>query len=411
MDTPQRLVFVNRYFDPDQSATSQMLTDLARSLATRGFDVHVICSRQLYDEPGRDLVAEETLSGVVIHRVTTTRFGRGRLPGRAMDYASFYVACAFMLLKLLRHHDVLIAKTDPPLLSLLAAPIAGLKGVKLINWQQDIFPEVASRLGANPLPKLLDGSLRFLRDASLRTATVNVVIGGRMREYLLARGLPAAKLDVIENWADAGLIQPKAVTASALRVSLDLRERFVVCYSGNLGLAHEFETLLGAAEELAGETAFVFLIIGNGAKMDALRKGVTMRGLANFRFLPYQPRATLEDSLAAADVHLVSLLPALEGLIVPSKLYGILAAGRPLVFIGDPDGEIARVIQSARCGRVVAVGESQMLASSLRELASDALGCASMGKRARKILCEKFSLETAIERWFALLQDRVNNTL
>ncbi len=388
-----------------------MLTDLARSLVTRGFEVHVICSRQMYDEPGRDLLGEETLGGVDIHRVTTTRFGRRRLTGRAMDYASFYVACAFMLLKLLRHHDVLIAKTDPPLLSLLAAPIAGLKGVKLINWQQDIFPEVASRLGANPLPKLVDGLLRVLRDASLRTATVNVVIGGRMREYLLARGLPDAKLDVIENWADAGLIQPKAVNASALRMSLDLAERFVVCYSGNLGLAHEFETLLGAAEELAGETTFVFLIIGNGAKMDALRKGVTGRGLENFRFLPYQPRDTLEDSLAAADVHLVSLLPALEGLIVPSKLYGILAAGRPLVFIGDPDGEIARVIHGARCGRVVAVGESQTLARSLRELAADSDGRASMGMRARNLLCEKFSLEKAIARWFALLQERISNTL
>jgi glycosyltransferase involved in cell wall biosynthesis len=402
----RRIVFANRYYDPDQSATSQMLTDLAKGLAANGFDVHVVSSRQLYDDPGTRLAPDETLFGVRIHRVATTRFGRNRLLGRAMDYASFYVTCAIKLLELLRRGDVLIAKTDPPLLSILAAPIAKAKRAALINWQQDVFPEVASHLGANPLPSWLDKCLRRVRDASLHAARMNVLIGGRMREYLAARGIPVSKLCVIENWADDHAIQPKPAAASALRTRLGLIDRFVVCYSGNLGRAHEFETLLGAADTLKGEPAFMFLIIGSGAKMEALKRGVATRALDNFCFLPYQPRDTLEDSLAAADVHLVSLLPALEGLIVPSKLYGILAAGRPLIFIGDTDGDIGRVIERAQCGRFVSVGDSTALGEALRNLAAEPEAMAQMGARARQLLCEEYSLQRALERWVALIESR-----
>jgi glycosyltransferase involved in cell wall biosynthesis len=402
----RQIVFANRYYDPDQSATSQMLTDLARGLAASGFDVHVVSSRQLYDDPGTRLVPDETLFGVRVHRVATTRFGRNHLLGRAMDYASFYVTCAIMLLKLLRSGDVLVAKTDPPLLSILAAPIAKAKRAALINWLQDVFPEVASHLGANPLPHWLDSLLRRLRDASLRAARMNVVIGGRMREHLAARGIPVSKLCVIENWADDHAIQPKPTAASALRTRLGLIDRFVVCYSGNLGRAHEFETLLGAADALKGDPTFVFLIIGSGAKMEALKRGVATRALDNFCFLPHQPRDTLEDNLAAADVHLVSLLPTLEGLIVPSKVYGILAAGRPLIFIGDTDGDIGRIIERAQCGRFVRVGESTALGDALRTLATEPEALAQMGARARQLLCEEYSLQRALERWVAIIESR-----
>jgi glycosyltransferase involved in cell wall biosynthesis len=232
-----------------------------------------------------------------------------------------------------------------------------------------------------------------------------------MREHFAARGIPEAKLRVIENWADGQAIRPKPASASSLRVRLDLLDHFVVCYSGNLGRAHEFDTLLGAAEALRDESAFVFLIIGGGAKMEALKQGVAARALGNFRFLPYQPRETLEDSLAAADVHVVSLLPELEGLIVPSKLYGILAAGRPVIFIGASDGEIGRVVDGALCGLRVAVGDSAALANSLRKLAAEPDARALMGLRARVALSAEFSLEHATLRWVGLIESAFRGRL
>ncbi|MDE2348545.1 MAG: glycosyltransferase family 4 protein [Gammaproteobacteria bacterium] len=399
-----QIVFVNRFYWPDQSATSQLLTDLAEALAARGHAVAIVCSRQLYGDPATRLASEERIGGVRIHRVATTRFGRDRLVGRAIDYASFYVSCAAALFTRLGAGDVLIAMTDPPLLSILAAPIARRKRASLVNWLQDVFPEVASHLGANPLPLPLDGWLRRRRDASLRAARINVIIGRRMRELLVGRGIAPEKLVVIDNWADAD-IAPKPTAESALREREGLRDRFVVAYSGNLGRAHEYETLIGAAERLAADPAYAFLMIGGGAKMGPLGAEVVARGLMNFRFLPYQPRTELGDSLAAADVHLVSLIPALEGLIVPSKLYGILAAGRPTVFVGDPEGEIARIVRDADCGVAVGVGDADGLAAVLEGLRKDPARCAAMGGRARAAYEENYSREAAVGRWEAVLGD------
>jgi glycosyltransferase involved in cell wall biosynthesis len=399
-----KLIFVNRYFSPDQSASSQILTDLAGGLAQRGFDVHVICSAQLYDDPHARLARYEECAGVAVHRIATTRFGRRRLTGRAVDYASFYVSCALELVKLLARGDIVVAKTDPPLVSLVCALAAKLRGAVLVNWQQDVFPEVASLLGANPLPRWLDRALRRARDATLRAARMNVVIGSRMLQYFVRSGIPPAQLCLIENWADARQLKPKSPSASALRARLGLLDRFVVGYSGNLGRAHEFETLLGAAKALAADPVFAFLIIGGGAKIPAFKQAVTECGLGNVRFLPYQPRAALVDSLAAADVHVASLLPLLEGFIVPSKFYGILAAGRPVIFVGDPDGELSRIIHAAGCGLVVDVAAWDELAAQLRRLRETPDTCAAMGRRARELLDAKYDTRAGIDKWCAMLR-------
>jgi glycosyltransferase involved in cell wall biosynthesis len=400
---PRKLIFVNRFFDPDESATSQLLTDLARALAGRGYDVHIVCCRQLYTDPAARLARFEILAGVRVHRVATTRFGRAGLVGRAVDYASFYLAAGWRLLRLLHRGDVLVVKTDPPLLSLLGVIVTGCKSAALITWQQDIFPEIASHLGSNPLPARLDAGLRRLRDWSLRRARCNVVISDRMFEYLRARGIAAERLCVIENWADASAIQPKRAEDSGLRAEWGLADRFVVGYSGNLGRAHEYATLLAAALLLREDPTIRFLMIGDGAKMQSLRRAVLDAELTNFVFQPYQPRALLSDSLSAADVHLISLLPALEGLIMPSKLYGVLAAGRPVVFIGDSDGAISRVIGGVGCGFSVGVGDGTRLVHLIRTLQGDPALCCAMGEHAREVLERRYAAEIAVARWITVL--------
>jgi colanic acid biosynthesis glycosyl transferase WcaI len=399
-----RIVFVNRYFYPDLSATSQILFDLTKRLVEHGVEVHVVCSRQLYDDPSAVLLVSERVHGVHVHRAWTSRFGRRRLLGRALDYASFYVTGAANVLRLLRHGDIVIAKTDPPLISIVVAAIAKLRGARLVNWLQDVFPEVASCLDANPLPTWLNDALTRMRDRSLAMADINVVLGSRMREHLERRQIPRSKITVIENWADGDAIVPKMSAASDLRQTLGLENKFIVAYSGNLGRAHECETLLHAAEQLRRHEDIVFLMIGGGIKMDVLRQGVEQRGLESFRFLPYQPRTSLNDSLSAADVHLACLLPSLEGLIVPSKFYGILAAGRPTVFIGDEDGELARIIKDSQCGDVVPVGAATRLAAVLVALkaAPDLRG--AMGARARDLFTCKYTVNRATDQWLTLIR-------
>jgi glycosyltransferase involved in cell wall biosynthesis len=397
-----RVVFVNRYYYPDESATAQLLTDLASGLVERGFSVQVVCSRQLYGVPQAQLPRREIVRGVEVHRVWTTRFGRRGLAGRALDYASFYVTCGVRLLALLRAGDLVVAKTDPPLVSLVAAVAARFRGAQLVNWLQDIFPEVASKLGANPLPAPLDRMLRAWRNRSLRFAAMNVVLGSRMRDFI-GEQEPKARCRIIENWADTRELLPKPSGESALRQREGLAGKFVVGYSGNLGRAHEYETLLAAAENLRSQSDIIFLIVGGGFNMEALRAEVARRQLTNFRFLPYQPRADLGDSLAAADIHWASLIPSMEGIIVPSKFYGILAVGRPVLFVGDPDGELARIIRESSCGLAVTIGDAEGLVAAISRLKADGALRMAMGEAARALLIQRFNRRLAIESWVELL--------
>jgi glycosyltransferase involved in cell wall biosynthesis len=383
---PTRVFFVNRYFFPDESATAQLLADLAFVLAARGFEIHVICSRQLYGTAGAQLAPEETPQGVFVHRVWSTRFGR-QSAGRAVDYVTFYLSSFFALHRRLRAADIVVAKTDPPLISIVAAAAAKLRRATLVNWLQDIFPEVASVLGANPLPAPLNGWLRRLRDRSLRAAAVNVVLGSRMRDHLGRQGVPAEKIQIIQIWAAAEGAEPPP-GHSLLRSRLGYQGKFVVGYSGNLGRAHEYHTVLGAAEALRGDDGVMFLMIGGGVNMDALRQAAIERRLSNLHFLPHQPR----DSL-----------PALEGLIVPSKFYGILAAARPVIFIGDCDGELARVIREAGCGLAVAPGQSAELSAVILNLRAHPEQCAALSAAARRLSLQAYSATRAQEIWVAML--------
>jgi glycosyltransferase involved in cell wall biosynthesis len=374
-----------------------MLSDLAFYLADTRHEVAIITSRQRYDDPAADLPADETVRGVRVHRVRTPRFGRGNLVGRALDYLGFYVAATLCLRRILAPGDIVVAKTDPPLISIPAAWVARGRRATLVNWLQDLFPEVAIALGLRGIDGPLGRWLQALRNGSLRQASMNVAIGERMRERLLAEGVASDRVTVIPNWADGEAIRPVAHERNPLRREWGLDGKFVVGYSGNLGRAHEFDTILGAAERLRDEPGIVFLFIGGGAQMARVRQAATDRGLANVVFQPYQPRERLNLSLGAADVHLVVLRPELEGLIVPSKAYGCLAAGRPIIFVGDGEGEIARLLRTAGAGRDCPIGDPERLAAIIREIASTDRGAGSLA--ARRLFDSGYDLKASCARF------------
>ena len=402
--SPAKIVFVNRYFSPDESATSRMLSDLAFRLADRGLSVSVVTSRQLYENPKAALPPRESIRGVSVHRVATATRGRAQLGGRAVDYASFHVAAGIELLRILSPGDLVVAKTDPPLISVAAARAAAWRGAALVNWLQDLFPDVASAFTPNAFPRWLQKGLSAARDQSLRAAVMNVVLSEGMRARLLERGIPENRVEVIPNWANTSEITPRPTKDSHARHRVGLAGCFVVGYSGNLGRAHEFETLLGAARLLQSDPDIAFLVTGGGAKAAAVQAAAQADGLTNLVFQDYQPPELLADSLAAADVHFVSLLPELEGLIVPSKIYGILAAGRAAVFVGDPTGEVATLIRKSGCGIIVPVGQSALLARELRALCDDSRRVESMGSRAWNLALSSFTSEHAVGRWLNTLR-------
>ena len=414
----RRLIFLNRYFSPDDSASSQMMSGVAFGLAEQGWSVAVITSRSQYSNTSINLPAFELVRGVEIHRIWTSRFGRRGTTGRLVDYLTFYAASALALWRLGRSGDIFVAKTDPPMLSVVALPIARLKQAFLVNWLQDLFPEIAGRLGLGRggVGRFAFGRLRALRNTSLLGAQANVVIGEHMQAYLLGLGVSASKIRLIPNWADGDLLRPLPHAENPKRAQWAQDGEILVAYSGNLGRAHDYETIIEAIALVergkcdCGEPDFhaararriSWLFIGGGANYEALRKDAVARNLKSVRFEPYQPADQLAASLSAADIHLVSLRPELEGLVVPSKIYGIAAAGRPTIFIGSLDGEIARLINSSQSGLTISSGDSAALAEAVATLAHDAELRNALGENSRTAFEHSFSLPIALSRWNTL---------
>lgn len=384
-----------------------MLSDLAFHLGeSAGTDVHVITSRQRYDDPSVHLAGRESVDGVEIHRVRGSSFGRSNLIGRLVDYLSFYAGAGWWLWRLVRRGDVVVAKTDPPLISVVAFPVCRLRGAVLVNWLQDLFPEVAGALHVRGLSGAVERIVRRVRNRSLRVAACNVAIGERMAARVIREGVPAGQVQVIPNWSDGGGVAPLPPEKNLLRTEWGLRERFVVGYSGNMGRAHEFDTLGGAIDLFADQTdggSTTFLFVGGGHYRQSLEAQALQNGWQHVLFKPYQPRERLQQSLGVADVHVVVLRPELEGLIVPSKFYGIAAAGRPMIFIGDPQGEVAGLIRRHECGRVIASGNKSGLCQALAVYRDDEALRRRHGVNARAAFEACFDKPIALDAWASLL--------
>jgi glycosyltransferase involved in cell wall biosynthesis len=394
-----RVILVNRFFWPDHSATAQMLSDLAFHLAGCGWRVEVLTSRLRYDDPSVRLAPEEWVNGVQVHRLATPGFGRVHAAGRLLDYLGFHLSARRVLARRLVPGDLVIAKTDPPLLSVSLAGVVQRRGAGLVNWLQDLFPEVAAVAG---VPGVAGGPLRRLRamrDATLASAVMNVAIGERMSSWISDAGVPTARVAMIPNWADTDAIRPRPAGDSSLRRRCFPHSGVIVGYSGNLGRAHEWETLADAMRRLRQHPEIGFLFIGGGSGLSALRRQTDADGLGSARFVPYQPRERLFDSLAAPDLHLVTLRSSLEGLIVPSKLYGALAAGRPVIFVGDARGETATLLTGAGAGLAVQQGDGEGLADAIRTLAADPQRRATMGARGRQLCEERFAARGRLAQW------------
>lgn len=409
-----------------------MLSDLAFALAKSGNNISIITSRQLYDSPETRLPSRETVAGVSVHRMWTSHFGRHNLLGRAIDYLTFYLSAAWTLWRVSRRGDVIVAKTDPPMLSAVTAPIARIRRAKLVNWLQDLFPEVLEALDVDrkSMRRMAYKFMRSLRNRSLRYARMNIVIGERMAERLARFDVPLERIRIIPNWADGAFVMPCPHAANPLRREWGLEGKFVIGYSGNLGRAHEFDTLMKAIAHLekdrkaipvarnvvaqndnasrpaviSADTSpptrdVVWLFIGGGALYRRLQAEVAARGFISVQFRPYQPREHLAESLSAPDVHLVSLRPELEGLIVPSKYYGIAAVGRPAIFVGDADGEIARILEAEAVGRTVMPGDGAGLAALVRTFVANPTLTQEMGRRARSAFERGFDIPVAVAAW------------
>lgn len=403
--TPRKLVFVNRFYAPDISATAQILTDIAEGLAARDWPVCVLTSRLLYDGADKQLARRDLRNGVEISRIWTSRFGRGNILGRAFDYMSFYLSAMVHVLLTAKRNDIYVVKTDPPLLMVIIGLALRIKGARRINWLQDIYPEIAAKSGVAFAKGGLGWCLTYLRNRSIRKADHTVVISEGMRRFIADQMPGMGSVTIIDNFTDDAAIRPVSPSQNTLRREWGFAPNdFIVGYSGNLGRAHDLETMLSTAEQLRDIRSIKFLFIGGGHLRETLVQQAELRNLASIITKPYQPRDVLFYSLAVPDIHWLSLSPDFEGLIMPSKLYGIAAAGKPMIFVGDPQGDIGRLCRDYEMGLPVEPGDGYGFASAIRRLHGNQAYRERMGLNARAFIDERANRDLIVTKWENMLR-------
>ncbi len=398
-----RIILLNQAFYPDHAATAQHAHDLAKHLVGQGHTVAVVASRSIYGSKGAALPKRETVDGIEVYRVGKSLFGKSTIVARMIDFALFYVL-ALVKVMTIKRPDVIVPFTTPPFIALVGWVLKVVKRCKTVYWVMDLYPDVPIAFGLikqGGLPaRLLERVHRFIFNHS----DCSVVLGRCMRDRLIGKGVDPKKIALIPPWADVDELEPLPRDANPLREAWGLQGKLVVMYSGNLGLAHDLDTMRGAMESLRGRDDVRFVFVGGGKHMSQLQAYCEAHGLSNALFKPYQPREAIRASLSLADLHLISQADAMTGLLVPSKLYGIMASGRASVFIGKAEAEVGRVLQETGSGRVIAVGDVAGLTDTITALADDPDACRRMGEAARQAMDRAYDRRHACEAWEKLLK-------
>jgi colanic acid biosynthesis glycosyl transferase WcaI len=395
------LFFLNRFYWPDEPATAQLLGDLAEALAARGWPVSVIASH-----PGdAQTPAVEIRNGVKVYRRRGPRWGRTAVGGKLVDYLCYLLGAGWQTLLSLRRGDVVVAMTDPPLLGVVLWPIVALRRARLVHWAQDIYPEVAMALAPRPAVRGMLGWLRGPRNFTWRHSAGCVTLGREMSGLIMRNGIAPDRVAVVPNWAPRGLGPPPPQAVQHQRSEWHLAGKFAVVYSGNLGRVHDLEPVLEVAAALRDAPDIVFLFVGTGPRHGALAAQAQARGLSNVFFFPPQPRAQLGATLAAGDLHLVTLRPGCQTVVFPSKLYGIAAVARPLVFIGPRECELAALVRDHTLGFAFARDDTAAIAACLRRLSTAPDECRALGAAAGEFHRREGGLARAVTVWERILAD------
>jgi len=394
---PRLLVF-NQYYWPGVEATAHLLTELCESLASE-YEVTVITGRLLGHEADPDY---ELRNGVEVIRVHSTAFDRAPLHRRAINYFTYLGRALWRGLRGRRPHIVLCL-TDPPMVGDVALAVARRYRVPFVVVSQDVFPEIAVELG-RLRNRFLVGLLGALTRFYLTRADRVVAIGETMQRRLEDKGVARDRLRVIPNWVDTGEIVPQRRDNAWAR-RRRLLDRFVVMHSGNIGHAQDLDTLIRATALLRDVERLAVVLIGFGARQAEYVKLARQLGADQVAFVGYQPRERLPLSLASADIHFVGLARGLSGYVVPSRLYGVLAAGRPVLAAAEEDSETAQLVRSVGCGIVIPPGQPDLLAEEIRKAAAGEYDLVAMGLRGREWVEAEAGRERAVERYRRLLAD------
>ena len=319
-----------------------------------------------------------------------------------LNYLSFLILAPLRAIALSRY-DCTVVFTNPPLIALVGWLLRLLRGTKFVYVVEDLYPDVAIELGFLKRDGVATKIANKVSSFLLRHADRVVALGDRMKQELLAKGVKEDRVVIIPNWADGKQIYPVEKSANLFAEKHHLKGKFVVQYSGRMGEGHDFSTILHAAKCLKEYDDILFLFIGNGPKRGEIAELKEQYHLDNVLLLTYQDRTDLRFSLGAADVALISLKSNLESLMFPCKVYGIMASGRPFIYLGSEQGEISRIAQTAECGFTVLPDEVESLVDTVLHLYQDESLRQELGNKAREYFLEHFERKLVTSQYYDLL--------
>jgi len=395
---------LSELYHPEETSTGWIMTGIAEGLARR-FDVKVLCGQPTYSARGTRAPTVEVRGGVEIRRCASSTLDKDRLAQRLLNAASLSASIFLHALWRVRRRDLVLVVTNPPALPFLAAAACSIRRARCVLLIHDVYPDALVATGliraGGWRERLLSRATRLLYRRMARVITL-----GRDMTALVAAKCPEAadRVVPITNWADLELVHPRPRSRNAMLARLGLTEQFVAQWAGNMGRTHALEDVVAAAERCQRRGVH-FLFAGAGAKKGWLESEVARRRLANVTIIPNQPRASSEVLLNACDVAVVTFVPGMAGVSVPSRMYNILASGKPMIAMVDSSSEVAAVIEQERIGWVVPVGDVDGLVAAIAAARSDPSALAAMGENARRAAERKYSAASVLAQYMRLVEE------
>jgi colanic acid biosynthesis glycosyl transferase WcaI len=401
----QRVWIVSELYYPELTSTGYFLTGIAEGL-TADYDVSVLCGQPSYWAKGTRAPTSEIRNDVHVRRCPATTLDKNKLVFKIVNLITISSSIFFSALFRFRAGDIVIAVTNPPLLPYLALLACRVNGGRFVLLVHDVYPEIFIRLdiltAQSILVRLLDWVSRWLYNSADRI----IVLGRDMRE-LVVRKLkdPQERVVIAANWGDTEAVYPCERSGNQLLEKLSLKGRFVVQYCGNIGRTHGIKDIVEAAELLVSDPEYHFLLIGWGAKKQWAIEQKRARKLENLTVLDPLERSEFCDGLNACDVALIAFSRGMSGISVPSRMYNVLAAGKPLLAVSDDDSELAAVVQEEEIGWVIPPGRPDLIVSALREAKANPERLHAMGERARQAAEKKYTRSHILQIYRHLIED------
>ena len=344
-----KIIIISQVFWPDESAGSQILTDLAEELIKNGFKVDVITGGSAYENHNISYPREEDYRGIHIKRLRASWFGKSTKLGRTISFLIFNIKLFFLLLFTRKgQYDLMISLSVPPLISFFGILVARLKRIKFLFWTMDLQPELAISSGYLKKESWFTKMLLLMGDYAYKKSDLIITLDKYMAGHIKKRGAKEERVKVIPVWPAIDKIYSGNRLNNSFRIEHGFTDKVVIMYSGNHSVVHPLDTLLNAALDLKNDPRFLFVFIGGGVRKNDVTNFIKKHFLSNVIQLPFQSRDKIHLSLSSADIHAVVFGNGCTGYTHPSKIYSVLAIGRPILYVGPKQSYINDILNSCQ---------------------------------------------------------------